>query len=695
MTRTSIGSYKVTRRQETEGEIYLARSNRGARCLLRMVAHPGEEVWARMKREAAIISSLDHPAIGKVVDSLEDGDQLAIVTEPVDGVTLDQLVDRFGMNGARLEPTAVWHLGHQLAGALAQAHAAGDDDILAVCHGHLAPAAVAIAWNGFVRVDGLGLGPLVEAGVISAMAGFSAPESRVTPRGDVYAFGALLWALLTGTRPSGTLGIGDHGLRDLLPASFRDAFEQCLEPALGKRRITSFELEQFMSELASPVGKTALAAAIAALRRGGSLSAVVARRPASQPPSAVGGVRKRTSSSAMRRMPLRSKQATLVGAAAVPPPRAKLESKPSAIDWDAATQAARRPSVPPGIVDDVSWGDDEDAPTPPPIPVAPAADPMRALQVPRPAARNEMAAKSNAIERLDDQDMAEALELEAEALVELGDEERDDLGGALPSPGASPSRDDVTELDEADVDIAILSAATVSADHPEASPLEPSREPSGADESSSDPVVLAAPRAPEPAASLDEGAVRGSLGQPAAGADAVRVASSPWSRDEEPDEPATLSWSTAVLLFLASLAVTMAVGIWWVRRSSEPVAPPELPVAPASASGTPTPVPMASSTAAKPLPSATASASATPDGSSLAPDRGYLVVKFVENADADVYFRQELQGKVNRRLAVDCKAAHFVRIGKGQPPMWLTDGRPGVKATCQSTTEITMRPPLR
>jgi len=204
MTRTSIGEYKVTRRLEEADEVYLARSPRGYNCRIRLLDRPDDdEAWDLARRSAELCTNLDHPAVGKVIDAFEDEDKLALVFDPIDGDTLDKLLQKLQSSGQALDLEAVWYVGHQLAGAMAQAHTTGDDDgdIVAVCHGHLTPRAVVVAWNGFVRLDGFGLAPLVSAGAVPVEATFRAPEEagggRITPRGDCYALGMLIWTLLT------------------------------------------------------------------------------------------------------------------------------------------------------------------------------------------------------------------------------------------------------------------------------------------------------------------------------------------------------------------------------------------------------------------------------------------------------------------------------------------------------------------
>jgi hypothetical protein len=383
MTRTSIADYKVTRRLSNEEELYLARSPKGARCHVLLLDRPrsmSDSTLDQVRLEIAACSKLDHPAVGKVLDLFETEGQLAVVGEPIDGIALDQLLARL-MQGGAVDPAAVWHVGHQLAGALAQAHAAHEDgDNPALCHGHLSPRRIAVAWNGFVRLDGLGLSPLVSEKALEAEDDYAPPEQReggrVTPRGDLYALASVLWSLLAGRRPDAVTPPVMTDIALEIPALVRELLTRCLEPSLGKRRVTSVEVEQALADVAGGAAKRSLAEAVAVLRKGGALlpsaesmsGRAAITRSSSAPP-------KTKSRPSMRRVPpIRSRQSTLVGsnsttgptgasaarpgASPVPPARGKLDSRP-AIDWDAATKAVSTPGSS-SLSDELTWGGDDD-----------------------------------------------------------------------------------------------------------------------------------------------------------------------------------------------------------------------------------------------------------------------------------------------------------------------------------------------
>src|SRR5690606_6489501 len=146
-------------------------------------------------------------------------------------------------------------------------------------------------------------------------------------------------ALLTGKAPS--LAPSARDIAAKVPPSFREAFALALEGKVSSRRITALELEQWLSDLVTDAGREAVAAAVA----GGDSATAQAPR------GERAGVAKTKSP------PLRSRQATLLGRPGVPPPRKKMPSG-APLNWDDLEEAAKRPSVPPGLGDiDASWDD--------------------------------------------------------------------------------------------------------------------------------------------------------------------------------------------------------------------------------------------------------------------------------------------------------------------------------------------------
>lgn len=380
MSKT-FGAYTVIQRLPLDGEAYLAKSAEGGERTLQVVdVPPADERVERVRAETLACAALHHSAVGMIPDIIEHEGQLVVVgPAPIDdGATLAELIERMRSAEQELDRAAVWYIGLQVASAIALAHATEvEGDFIPVCHGHLGPERVTLGRDGSVRVEGLGLARLVGESGFSAPEGYTAPEQvgggRITPRGDIYSIGAIVWQLLSGEDPHPGMSVADADV----PAGFRDAFARALEPKVGQRRITSMELEQIFKELGGGDGKKALVEALELLRRGATLLGHTRpeKQQSSQPPQlgakrggklggALGGrapssSRTPTGPSKLDLPPLRSKQSTLMGAAA-PPARQRLDSVP--IDWDAASKAASDTISPPaiGVADELSWAAGED-----------------------------------------------------------------------------------------------------------------------------------------------------------------------------------------------------------------------------------------------------------------------------------------------------------------------------------------------
>jgi len=167
----------------------------------------------RFAQEARAASALNHPRIITIydIDHADGSDFIAM--EYVAGKTLERLIPPKGMKVAE----AVRY-GMQIADALAAAHAAG------IVHRDLKPANVMVSDAGQVKVLDFGLAKLrdeavfdesentrtiaeaanTEQGTIVGTLAYMSPEQaegkKVDARSDIFAFGALLYEMLTGKR---------------------------------------------------------------------------------------------------------------------------------------------------------------------------------------------------------------------------------------------------------------------------------------------------------------------------------------------------------------------------------------------------------------------------------------------------------------------------------------------------------------
>lgn len=199
------------------GEVYLAHDTRlNRRVALKSLSGPSvgtPEARARLLREARTAAQLTHPNIAAIHDVLDAAPCPCIVMEYVQGETLSAKIAR-----GPLPPAEAVSIGVQLAGALAQAHAAG------VVHRDLKPANVQVTPDGIAKILDFGLArsrdledPGVvatasaravaesQAGKLTGTPAYMAPEQLMgkpaTPQSDVYALGVLLFEALSGRRP--------------------------------------------------------------------------------------------------------------------------------------------------------------------------------------------------------------------------------------------------------------------------------------------------------------------------------------------------------------------------------------------------------------------------------------------------------------------------------------------------------------
>jgi Tol biopolymer transport system component len=174
------------------------------------------ERLARFEREARALASLNHPNIA-IIHGLEKTDGLrGLVMELVEGPTLEERIAQ-----GPIAVDVALPIARQIAEALEAAHEQG------VIHRDLKPANVKVRDNGTVKVLDFGLAKLVEPvgtsgagvatisptittpamtrmGVILGTAAYMSPEqARGKPadkRSDIWAFGCVLFEMLTGTR---------------------------------------------------------------------------------------------------------------------------------------------------------------------------------------------------------------------------------------------------------------------------------------------------------------------------------------------------------------------------------------------------------------------------------------------------------------------------------------------------------------
>ena len=245
------------------GEVYRARDTRLGRDVAIKVLpeafarDPARA--ARFEREARLLAAINHPAIAAIYGAEEFDSLRCIILELVPGETL---AERLARSPLALEESLA--LSGQIAEALEAAHERG------VVHRDLKPSNIKITPEGKVKVLDFGLAKAMEVpsaedisksptlvaeqtrpGVILGTVEFMSPEQArgkaVDKRTDIWAFGCILFEMLSGRRaftgetPSDVLVMiltSEPDWRALpaeTPASLRELLGRCLEKDPNRR----------------------------------------------------------------------------------------------------------------------------------------------------------------------------------------------------------------------------------------------------------------------------------------------------------------------------------------------------------------------------------------------------------------------------------------------------------------------------
>jgi serine/threonine-protein kinase len=189
------------------GIVYRARQRSMDRDVAVKVLHPhlaaDSSFVDRFYREAKASGKLTHPNIIRGIAAGEAGGRFYFAMEFVDGETAADLLKQRG----RISATEVAKIGLEVAQALQHAHSRQ------IVHRDIKPSNIMIDREGVVKVADLGLAKatsedsgLTEAGAVYGTPAYMAPEqasdaANADHRSDIYALGATLYHLLTGTKP--------------------------------------------------------------------------------------------------------------------------------------------------------------------------------------------------------------------------------------------------------------------------------------------------------------------------------------------------------------------------------------------------------------------------------------------------------------------------------------------------------------
>jgi hypothetical protein len=218
-TGARLGPYEVlcTLGAGGMGEVYRARDTRLERDVAIKVLPEtftsDQDRLARFQREAKVLASLNHPNIAAIYGIEDANASHALVMELVDGPTLANRIAQ-----GPIAISEALSISRQIAEALASAHDCG------IVHRDLKPANIKLRPDGTVKLLDFGIAKAMEpadrisadlddtptitspamtqAGVILGTAAYMSPEQargqRVNAQTDIWAFGCVLYEMLTG-----------------------------------------------------------------------------------------------------------------------------------------------------------------------------------------------------------------------------------------------------------------------------------------------------------------------------------------------------------------------------------------------------------------------------------------------------------------------------------------------------------------
>ena len=292
------------------GEVYRARDTRLGRgvalkVLPASVVQDADRLM-RFEREAKTLAALNHPHIAQIYGLEQAGDTSALVMELVEGEDLAQRIAR-----GPLPPDDALPIARQIAEALEAAHEAG------IVHRDLKPANIKVRPDGTVKVLDFGLAKALDAratgamsatspsgagatgapansptitspamtahGIILGTAAYMSPEQArgqaIDARTDLWAFGCVLFEMLTGKRPFAGDTVTDilagivreeppwDALPPETPAAIATLLRRCLRKDRRKRLASAADARLDLEEAFDPDVRRTPVASVVTTRR--------------------------------------------------------------------------------------------------------------------------------------------------------------------------------------------------------------------------------------------------------------------------------------------------------------------------------------------------------------------------------------------------------------------------------------------
>lgn len=253
-----IGEYEVIRALAplSVKDVYLAKSSRTDRLVVlkpcRKDDRPAQKaIRELLLKEADLLRQLDHPAIPKLVEVLEDEETLCVVREYFDGETLESVMAREGTQDLIQVVDWAW----QLCDVLRYLHERN------YVYRDMKPGNILLRPDGRLALIDFGTMRVYKPGkagdtVCLGTRGYAAPEQfggmgQTDARTDIYGLGATLYYLATGCNP----GVPPYEIDCIhamyiggFPHQLGDLIQKCVQPDPVRRFQSCRELMEALED---------------------------------------------------------------------------------------------------------------------------------------------------------------------------------------------------------------------------------------------------------------------------------------------------------------------------------------------------------------------------------------------------------------------------------------------------------------
>lgn len=186
--------------------------------------------------EANMMKKLDHPALPRIVDIIDNGITIYVIMDYIEGESLDKVLDEYGAQPEEL--VVGW--AKQLCDALSYLHAQKPP----IIYRDMKPANVMLKPEGNIKIIDFGIAReykeqnLADTTVLGTK-GYAPPEQysgQTDPRSDIFALGMTMHHLLTGIDPrNGEPYASVRQWNPELSEGIEIIIDRCVEPAVENR----------------------------------------------------------------------------------------------------------------------------------------------------------------------------------------------------------------------------------------------------------------------------------------------------------------------------------------------------------------------------------------------------------------------------------------------------------------------------